>query len=84
MDHFKKLNNAAEAGDVSNDNVIGAAEKFFAQTNYNELNYEFSDQELSLLIAKLNNNKVGGIDWIRNEFLKKAAPNLITFICNLF
>ena len=83
MEHFKKLNSVVEADDLSNDDLSGAAEKFPAQPN-NELNYEFSDQELCVLIAKLKNNKAGGIDWIRNEFLEKAPPNLITFMCHFF
>ena len=83
MEHFKKLNSVVEADDLSNEDLSGAAETFLAQPN-NELNYEFSDQELCILIAKLKNNKANGIDWIRNEFLKKAPPNLITFMCHFF
>ena len=52
MEHFKKLNSVVEADDLSNDDLSGAAEKFPAQPN-NELNYEFSDQELCVLIVKL-------------------------------
>ena len=83
MEHFKKLNSVVEADDLSNDDLSGAAEKFPAQPN-NELNYEFSDQELCVLIANLKNNKARGIDWIRNECHKKAPPNLITFMCHFF
>ena len=56
MEHFKKLRSDVEDDDDSNYDLIGATEKFPAQPN-NELNYEFSDQELCLLIAKLKNNK---------------------------
>ena len=70
MEHFKKLNSAEETGEASNDNLTEVVKKFSPKSN-SQLNHEFDEQELSFLMAKLKDNKAGGIDWIRNEFLKK-------------
>ena len=49
-----------------------------------EINTDFSADEISVVISRLKNNKACGLDYIRNEFLKKAPPILTEFICNFF
>ena len=44
----------------------------------------FTVAEIFVSISWLKNNKACGSDYIRNEFLKKAPPILIQFICSFF
>ena len=49
-----------------------------------EINTDFTVAEIFVSISRLKNNKACGSDYIRNEFLKKAQPILIEFICSFF
>ena len=82
MGHFKKLKSAAEADDVSNDDLISAAEKFPVQ-QWNFTNSVIRNYVSWLPSLKMIKPELGGIDWIHIEFPKVAPPNLFTFICIL-
>ena len=78
-EHFRKL------GEVQADND----EKIFNPTNINhsineDLNDDFTPDEIKLLISKLKTNKACGIDSIRDEFLKYCPLDMIEIITLLF
>ena len=76
LDHFKKLNEAP-----------AGTEDFILPDMPNEnefLNKYFEPEEILKRIRSLKNNKSAGIDFIRNEFLKKSSHVHIAFYCRLF
>ena len=53
-------------------------------SNNEELNKDFTVNEIKFLISKLKSNKACGIDNIRNEFLKNCPCDMIEIITFLF
>ena len=80
MDHFKKLNLTNDRNADETRNVTPAPE----EENNTILNQLFTFDEIHKRIRKLKNNKSSGLDYIRNEFLKKSSINHIQFYCKLF
>ena len=75
--HFRELNQSD-----SNDSQIPIPE---ASDSFNqEINADFTIDELTKNIKLLNNNKATGIDLIKNEFLKNAPHNVIELAVKLF
>ena len=86
LDHFKKLSQIPDQ-DTSLDcpKVASQMIKPVAADQENIcLNEIFCEAEINDNIKKLKNNKAGGLDDIRNEFLKYAPPSLVKFICDFF
>ena len=63
-DHFKKIN------DVINPNNVDFDSNNISVEGDEELNKDFTYDEIIKLINKLKNNKFSGIDNIINEFIK--------------
>ena len=79
LDHFKQLNKK------SNEKQTTCSPCQESVDDDNEiLNINFSILEIQTIIRKLKNNKSPGLDLMRNEFLKNASFELISFICRLF
>ena len=80
MEHFRKLSQDGQ-------NDCNSPSDKHPQNNGEftaEINTDFTVAEIFVSISRLKNNKACGSDHIRNEFLKKAPPMLIEFICNFF
>ena len=69
--HFKKLNQNI---DQHFENMTAEANDSFNQ----EINADFTLEELNKNLKLLNNKKAAGIDLIKNEFLKNSPPSVIT------
>ena len=82
MEHFKKLNQ--NDAPVSENEAQNVTEPGGLDESNDLLNESFNENEIGLLISRLKKNKACGIDLIRNEFLKKAPPEFIAFICKFF
>ena len=81
MEHFKNLSQS----DTSKNSTLPSPVLSSNQNECNqEINTDFTTAEICELISRLKNNKACGLDFIRNEFLKKASPTLLIFICNFF
>ena len=86
LNHFKNLSKNPEQ-DVSSycpmvDSHVHKSEA--VEQEYNCLNDLFCEDEMKENIKKFKNNKAGGLDDIRNEFLIQAPLPLVTFICDFF
>ena len=83
-DHFQMLS----ANHVSKNNDETMGDKFDfekSQRDVNEeLDVEFTQEEISININKLKNDKACGLDFIRNEFLTNLLPSLLSFTCSFF
>ena len=86
LDHFKKLSQNPDHDVPSNCTVVDShrLKPVAMEQEDNCLNELFCEGEINDNINKLKNNKAGGLDEIRNEFLKHAPPSLVTFICDFF
>ena len=82
-DHFQKLSsNGKENRDGAADDTSDPQK---IQCNVNdELDVDFTIEEIYNNIKNLKNNKACGLDFIRNEFLKNLSPRLLSFTCALF
>ena len=78
-EHFKNLNKS-QSHDSQN---IEQNESEHVPEN-EELNLDFSLEEIVEVIKNLKNSKACGMDYIRNEFLKQAPCELLEFIKNFF
>ena len=79
-EHFRKL------GETDNDDNNESAFKpqNIEHSINDELNKDFSVNEIQMLITKLKSGKACGIDLIRNEFLKNCPSEMIEIITLLF
>ena len=86
LDHFEKLSQNPDHDVPSNCTVVDShrLKSVAMEQEDNCLNELFCEGEINDNINKLKNNKAGGLDEIRNEFLKHAPPSLVTFICDFF
>ena len=75
--HFKKLNQSI---DHHFQNLSPETSDSFNQ----EINMDFTLDELNKNIKLLNNNKASGIDLIKNEFLKNAPQSVLELAVKLF
>ena len=75
--HFQKISNKDA---VDSDFDLNSADVTVTE----ELNIEFTVEEIALLIKKLKSGKACGLDHIRNEMLKSCSPNLLSIIASLF
>ena len=83
LKHFKQLNEQNENGPQNNNSPHITDCKKTEDTN-SALNYVFSYDEIKFIISKLKNNKSGGLDLLRNEFLKQSSDDLIEFYSLFF
>ena len=79
LEHFKKLGENSKNADVCEN-----FDPHFTGIANDEINIDFTLQEIAANIQKLKNNKACGIDYIRNEFLKHLPPRLLSFTFNFF
>ena len=79
LEHFKKLGKNSKNADVCEN-----FDSHFTGITNDEINIDFTLQEIVSNIQKLKNKKACGIDYIRNEFLKNLPPRLLPFTCNFF
>ena len=49
-----------------------------------ERDVDFTQEEISINIIKLKNDKACCLDFIRNELLKNLSPRLLSFTCSFF
>ena len=76
--HFQKISNKDHSD-------VGEFDLNSADVSVNEeLNFEFTADEVALLIKKLKSGKACGLDHIRNEMLKSCSPNLLSIFASLF
>ena len=82
MDHFKQPSQKKPQDTCG---PCEETESTIPTVEYNEsLSIDFSLFEIKEIISKLKNNKACGIDFIRNEFLKRAPHELLNFVFNFF
>ena len=79
-DHFKKLSTVDKEDENEKDKLTEVDKDSIDQ----ELNVDFTLEEIQKLIKQLRNNKACGIDQIRNEFLKCCNDDLMKIIVNFF
>ena len=77
-EHFKELN------DQNKSNVNNFNANDIMSDNNNEINFDFTLEELDFLINKLKNNKASGIDNVINEFIKYSSKELRKTLVVLF
>ena len=81
FEHFKILSyKEPTAGDNSFDPRNAAAEGTVTE----ELNAEFTIEEINLCIRNLKNNKASGNDQVINEYLKNCPEEVVVLIVKLF
>ena len=79
QNHFEKLSFKSCA-----DDEIQFNPKEVSYSINEDLNCEFTEKELKVLMGKLKNNKAMGIDSIPNEVLKCLSDKWLTVICMMF
>ena len=79
-EHFKKLGDQ----NTDKDEVPAFYPQNIDHSINEELNKDFSVNEVTFLISKLRSNKACGVDNIRNEFLKNCPGDMIEIITLLF
>ena len=77
-EHFKELN------DQNTSNVNNFNANDIMSDNNNEINFDFTLEELDFLINKLKNNKASGFDNVINEFIKYSSRELRKTLVVLF
>ena len=78
-EHFKDLNKSQTQNQQDNEQ-----NEFDSMPENEELNLDFTIEEILTVIKTLKNNKACGLDFIRNEFFKQAPHQLLEFIKNFF
>ena len=78
-EHFQKISNKPEnATDDEFDINIGNS------TINEEINGDFTFEEIKAIIKKLKCGKACGLDQVRNEFIKNCPDNVISIVVKLF
>ena len=72
LEHFKKLGKNSKNADVCEN-----FDSHFTGITNDEINIDFTSQEIVSNIQKLKNNKACGIDYIRNEFFERFTTQTI-------
>ena len=77
MEHFKKLGDSpAEEHSFDPRNITHSIS--------DDLNADFTFEEVQKVIKKLKNNKASGVDYVINEFLKNCPDSLVVVIVEMF
>ena len=81
-EHFKKISN--KETDLQDNNIDYSTYNADIGSINEDINMDFTYEEVKKLICKLKNGKACGIDHIRNEFLKNCPDNVVNLIVKLF
>ena len=84
VNHFRKLNNDQSISEHTSNHSNTFDPRNITQSLNEEINRNFSSEEIITLIKRLKNNKANGIDNIINEFLKNCPDCVIYIIVQLF
>ena len=79
VEHFKKLNSDFQWDNTLSDNPD--PDHIF---NQDDLEKDFTEQEVKEAIKSLKNGKSPGEDMVLNEFVKESANHILPFYTNLF
>ena len=78
-EHFKKIST------LNNNDILNQNVDIENCNSINEdINIEFSLEEIKCIIKKLKNGKACGVDHVRNEFLKYCSDQVLSIIVKLF
>ena len=81
-DHFKKISN--KENDINNGETDYSTLNADVGSINEDINVDFTTDEIKTLICKLKNGKACGIDHIRNEFLKNCPDTVVNLVVRLF
>ena len=77
-EHFEKIST------IESENVINEEIHIHPDSINEDINIEFSLEEIKCIIKKLKNGKACGMDHVRNEFLKTCTDEILEIFVKLF